>query len=84
MGFQNGNKVPALEKMKTWYDTGSLEIDGSWNLNPLKKNGYLPLRENFCGLILPDIKQNWHGANPMLTEQFPELTRQKMASLQLN
>ena len=84
MGSHNGNKVIALNKRVTRYDTGSLVIDGSWNLNPLRKSGNLLLMENFCGLILLDIKQNWHGANLMLTERSPELTRQKMASLQLN
>ena len=77
MGFHNGNKVLALEKMEIWYDTGSLEIDGSWNLNPLKKNGYLLLKENFFGLILLDIKRKQPGANLTFAERFPELMRQE-------
>ncbi len=44
MGFHNGNKVLVLGKMEIWYDTGSLEIDGSWNLNPLKKK-WIPRAE---------------------------------------
>ena len=56
MGSRNGNKAHALNRREKGYDTGSLETDGSWNLNPLRKSGYLPLKENFCGLILLDIK----------------------------
>ena len=76
-GPRSGDKAHALIRRETGYATGFLETDGSWNLSPLRKNGHLPLKENFCGLILLDIKRKQPGANLTLAERFPELTRQE-------